>query len=228
MPSTLSNHIATPTITGRDLFNVPSIYQIKPAFQNLLRPLVRRLFDHGTTANQITLMAGIGSILVGVMITSFVHHPWVFVLVPIWMVLRMALNAIDGMLAREFNQQSRLGAYLNELCDITADCALILPFALLPGVSLWLVLLVALLALFSEYSGVLGPMVGASRRYDGPMGKSDRAFVLGVVAAGIALGWLGPFWINTAFAIIAMLLVYTLVNRVRQGLREAQADTYSA
>lgn len=120
------------------------------------------------------------------------------------------------------------GAYLNELCDITADCALILPFALLPGVSLWLVLLVALLALFSEYSGVLGPMVGASRRYDGPMGKSDRAFVLGIVAVGIALGWLSPFWINAVFAIIAMLLVYTLVNRVRQGLKEAITDSTSA
>lgn len=207
---------------------MPSIYQIKPAFQNLLRPLVRRLFDNGTTANQITLIAGIGSMLVGVVIAAFVHHSWVFVLVPIWMIVRMALNAIDGMLAREFKQQSHLGAYLNELCDITADCALILPFALLPGVSLWLVLLVALLALFSEYSGVLGPMVGASRRYDGPMGKSDRAFVLGIVAVGIALGWLSPFWINAVFAIIAMLLVYTLVNRVRQGLKEAITDSTSA
>ncbi|MNG05401.1 Inner membrane protein YnbA [compost metagenome] len=132
------------------------------------------------------------------------------------------------MLAREFNQQSRLGAYLNELCDITADCALILPFALLPGVSLWLVLLVTLLALFSEYSGVLGPMIGASRRYDGPMGKSDRAFVLGVVAAGIAVGWVNAFWINGVFAIIAALLLCTLVNRVRQGLKEAQQDGSSA
>ncbi|KQN54649.1 CDP-alcohol phosphatidyltransferase [Pseudomonas sp. Leaf48] len=207
---------------------MPSIYQIKPAFQNLLRPLVRRLFDKGTTANQITMLAGIGSVLVGVVIAAFVHHPGVFVLVPVWMLVRMALNAIDGMLAREFNQQSNLGAYLNELCDIAADCALILPFALLPGVSLWLVLLVSLLALFSEYSGVLGPMVGASRRYDGPMGKSDRAFVLGVVATGIALGWLGALWINGVFAVIAGLLLCTLVNRVRQGLKEAQQDSPTA
>ena len=32
--------------------------------------------------------------------------------------LRMALNAIDGMLAREFNQKTNLGAYLNELTDV--------------------------------------------------------------------------------------------------------------
>jgi CDP-diacylglycerol--glycerol-3-phosphate 3-phosphatidyltransferase len=206
---------------------VPSIYQIKPAFQNLLRPLVRRLFSNGTTANQITLIAGAGSVLVGLFIAGFVQHPWVFALVPVWMIVRMALNAIDGMLAREFNQQSHLGAYLNELCDIAADCALILPFALLPGVSLWLVLLVTLLALFSEYTGVLGPMVGASRRYDGPMGKSDRAFVLGVVAAAIALGWTSAPWINAVLAILAVLLLCTLVNRVRQGLKEAQPDSPS-
>lgn len=206
---------------------MPSIYQIKPAFQNLLRPLVRRLFNDGTTANQITLIAGIGSVLVGVLIAAFVHHPWVFALVPAWMIARMALNAIDGMLAREFNQQSRLGAYLNELCDIVADCALILPFALLPDVSLWLVLLVTLLALFSEYAGVLGPMIGASRRYDGPMGKSDRAFVLGCVATAIALGWTGAAWINVVFAVLAALLIGTLINRVRQGLREARQDSPS-
>lgn len=207
---------------------MPSIYQLKPAFQNLLRPLVRRLFANGTTANQITVLAGIGSLLVGLVIACFAEHAWVFALVPLWMILRMALNAIDGMLAREFNQQSQLGAYLNELCDIAADCALILPFALLPGVNLWLVLLLTLLALFSEYAGVLGPMVGASRRYDGPMGKSDRAFALGVLACAIALGLINALWINAVLAVIALLLLVTLCNRVRQGLRQVQENTPSA
>jgi len=205
-----------------------SIYQLKPRFQNLLRPLVQRLYDKGTTANQITVLAGLVSVLVGGVIACFASHLWLFALIPLWMILRMALNAIDGMLAREFGQQSRLGAYLNELCDIVADCALILPFAVIPGVSLLLVLAVTLLALFSEYAGVLGPMVGASRRYDGPMGKSDRAFILGVTATGIALGWLAAAWINGVLAIVAALLLYTLVNRVRQGLKEVQNNAPSA
>ena len=45
------------------------------------------------------------------------------------MFLRMAFNAIDGMLAREFGQQSALGAFLNELTDVVSDAALYLPFA---------------------------------------------------------------------------------------------------
>ncbi len=202
---------------------VLSIYHLKPRFQNLLRPLVRRLHALGITANQVTVAALVLSLLVAGSVALWAEQAWLFALIPLWMLLRMALNAIDGMLAREFGQQSRLGAYLNELCDVVADSALYLPFALLPGVSAMAVVLVVLLALFSEYAGVLGPMVGASRRYDGPMGKSDRAFAFGVLATGVACGWLPASWVNGALLLIAALALYTLVNRVRQGLNETPA-----
>ncbi|HEX8542301.1 MAG TPA: CDP-alcohol phosphatidyltransferase family protein [Pseudomonas sp.] len=204
-----------------------SIYQLKPRFQNLLRPLVQRLFDRGVTANQVTLSACAVSIVIGALVALFAAHHWVFVLIPLWMIVRMALNAVDGMLAREFGQQSRLGAYLNELTDVIADSALFLPFALLPDVNLLLILMVTLWAIFSEYAGVLGPMIGASRRYDGPMGKSDRAFVFGVLGAGVAIGWLSGLWINIVLAVITALLVYTVVNRVRRGLAETPAPATS-
>ena len=204
-----------------------SIYQLKPAFQNLLRPGVKRLYDRGVTANQVTLFAAVVSVLLGTLLLALPQHTWLFALIPLWMILRMALNAVDGMLAREFGQQSRLGAYLNELSDLIADSALFLPFALLPGVSPLLVVLVVLLALISEYAGVLGPMVGASRRYDGPMGKSDRAFCFGVLGAGVASDLLPANWINGLLAVILALLLYTLYNRVRQGLAEAATPSDS-
>ncbi len=201
-----------------------SIYQLKPRFQNLLRPLVQRLYDRGVTANQVTLSAAVVSVLIGLLLALFPHHLWLFALIPLWMILRMALNAVDGMLAREFGQQSTLGAYLNELCDVIADAALFLPFALLPGVSPTLVVVLVLFALISEYAGVMGPMVGASRRYDGPMGKSDRAFCFGVLGAGVATALLPLSWINPILAVITALLLYTLFNRVRQGLAQASSS----
>lgn len=204
-----------------------SIYQLKPHFQNLLRPGVKHLYDRGVSANQVTLAAAMISLLLGILLATLHRHAWLFALIPLWMLLRMALNAVDGMLAREFGQQSKLGAYLNELCDLVADSALYLPFALLPGVSPLLVVLVVLLALISEYAGVLGPMVGASRRYDGPMGKSDRAFCFGVLGAGVASGLLPPIWIDGLLALVLALLLYTLYNRVRQGLAEAAQPTDS-
>ncbi|WP_166358945.1 CDP-alcohol phosphatidyltransferase family protein [Pseudomonas akapageensis] len=202
-----------------------SIYQLKPRFQNLLRPLVRRWYERGVTANQVTLGACLGSLLVGALVAGFASTAWMFALIPLWMLLRMAFNAIDGMLAREFGQQSQLGAYLNELTDVIADTALILPFAFIAGVSPWPVAGVILLAMLSEYTGVLGPMVGASRRYDGPMGKSDRAFCLGVLAIAVAAGWITALWIEVVLLVICALLLYTLFNRVRQGLAEAAGNS---
>jgi CDP-diacylglycerol--glycerol-3-phosphate 3-phosphatidyltransferase len=203
---------------------VISIYQLKPRFQNLLRPLVQTLFDRSITANQVTLAAAAISVVLGLVLSVAVSQLWLFALVPLWMIVRMALNAIDGMLAREFGQQSKLGAYLNELCDVIADAALFLPFALLPGVSPLLVVLLVLLAVISEYAGVLGPMVGASRRYDGPMGKSDRAFCFGVIGAGVATSLLPLSWINPILILINLLLLYTLYNRVRRGLAETESS----
>ncbi|MNC44074.1 Inner membrane protein YnbA [compost metagenome] len=204
---------------------MPSIYQLKPRFQNLLRPLVQRLHARGVTANQVTLAAAAVSVLLGLLVAAFAGYLWLFALIPLWMFLRMALNAIDGMLAREFGQQSVLGAYLNELCDVIADSALILPFAMLPEVSPLWVVVATLLAVIVEYAGVMGPLVGAGRRYDGPLGKSDRAFVFGVLGAGVATGLLPIDWLDTLFMLIAALLLWTLANRVRQGIAEADRNT---
>ena len=201
---------------------MPSIYQLTPRFQALLRPSVQRLYERGVTANQVTVSAALVSVLLGVLLAWLAHVTWLFVLIPLWMLLRMALNAVDGMLAREFGQQSKLGAYLNELSDVIADAALYLPFALLAGVSPTLVVLVVISALICEYAGVMGPLAGASRRYDGPMGKSDRAFAFGVLGAGVAFGLLSPTWINGLLLVIALLSLYTLYNRVRRGLAEAR------
>lgn len=198
-----------------------SIYSLKPRFQNLLRPSVVRLAERGITANQVTLAAAGISLLVAMLVAWQADHKWIFILIPIWMLLRMALNAIDGMLAREFGQQSKLGAYLNELCDVAADSALYLPFALIPGVPPLLVIGVVIMAALVEYAGVLGLMVGASRRYDGPMGKSDRALVFGLLGAFVVIGLFDIRWVTVVLWLVLALLMYTLYNRVRRGLREA-------
>ncbi|MCC4588366.1 CDP-alcohol phosphatidyltransferase family protein [Xanthomonas sp. NCPPB 1067] len=201
-----------------------SIYALKGRFQALLRPMVGALYRGGITANQVTLTAAAVSLLVA----AVVYHagagwPWLYLLLPVWMLLRMGLNAIDGMLAREFGQQSQLGAYLNEVCDVVADAALYLSLLGVPGVGAHWLWIFALLAALTEYAGVLGLMVGASRRYDGPMGKSDRAFVIGVVGLGLACGLLGAgavTWIALALSVACLATVW---RRVRAGLAEASA-----
>jgi CDP-diacylglycerol--glycerol-3-phosphate 3-phosphatidyltransferase len=204
-----------------------SIYALKPKFQSLLRPLVRRLHGLGVTANQVTLFACAISIALGAWLYAAAPGPRAWLLLPLWLFLRMAFNAIDGMLAREFGQQSKLGAYLNEMTDVIADAALALPFAAAAPFSaghgpLWIAVFVVLAGL-SEFAGALGPTVGASRRYDGPMGKSDRAFVLGAMALWIGVAGTVPAWTWWLFPALCGLLAFTITRRVRNGLREAAA-----
>ena len=200
-----------------------SIYSLKPKFQNLLRPLTQRLYDSRVTANQVTLFACIVSILLGLGLYSLQAPSVLFVLIPIWMFIRMALNAIDGMLAREFKQKSRLGAYLNEVTDVVSDAALYLPFVWVTPFSTLQIALVIWLSGLSEMVGILGQVIGKSRRYDGPMGKSDRAFVFGL------LGFLvGTTNILTQYStviywlmwLITTLIVWTIIRRIRAGLQE--------
>jgi len=185
---------------------MPTIYQLKPAFQNLLRPLTQQLFRRGVSANQVTLAAMLLSCVVGGLLYCFPGARWALFLVPLFLFLRMALNAIDGMLAREHQQKSALGAVLNEMGDVVSDAALYLPFAVLPGMSPTLLVLTVLLAVISEMTGVVAVQIGATRRYDGPMGKSDRAFVFGAVALALALGAPPGAWQNWVFTAVAVLL----------------------
>ena len=70
-----------------------SIYALKPKFQNLLRPLVRALYNRGVTANQVTLAACAVSVAVGLLLSLGAQVPALFWLLPIWLFVRMALNA---------------------------------------------------------------------------------------------------------------------------------------
>lgn len=197
-----------------------SIYELKPRFQALLRPLVGRLARAGVTANQVTVAACAVSVALGVWLFFAAPGRWAFALIPLWMFLRMALNAIDGMLAREHGQKSALGAFLNELTDVLSDAALYAPFALVAPFGGFWVGAVIVLAGLSEFAGALGPTVGASRRYDGPMGKSDRAFVFGALGLYVALGWPLAGWTAWLMPLLAALVAWTIANRIRRALAE--------
>ena len=200
---------------------IMSIYALKPKFQNLLRPLVRRLYENGVTANQVTLAACAVSLLLGLFLTVLARIAPLFWLLPVWLFVRMALNAADGMLAREFGQKSSLGGYLNETTDVLADAALYLPFAFIAPFGGLQTALFVWLAAMTEFCGVLGQVHGNGRRYDGPFGKSDRAFFTGALAVWYAaFGGFHPafYWLMWA---ACAALAFTCYKRVKNGLQAA-------
>jgi CDP-diacylglycerol--glycerol-3-phosphate 3-phosphatidyltransferase len=187
----------------------------------------------GITANQVTVAAILISAMTGLYLTLSIFYQTqtasaiAFLSLPLVLFIRMALNAIDGMLAREHAMQSDLGALLNELGDVISDSALYLPFALLPFINPYLIVAIVLVAILTEMVGVIALQMGASRRYDGPMGKSDRAFIFGLLALLIGFGWLqsvSVLWMNALLLLILMLSLLTVINRAKKALTEIKKE----
>lgn len=196
-----------------------SVYKIKPWFQQLLKPLLNFLYKVGFTANGITWMAILLSTAIGVLFWFFPngHMLWIFAIA---LLVRMALNALDGMMAKTYNMTSVSGEILNELGDVISDAVMFFPLIKLTDVNFWSVLLLIFLSTLNEFIGVLTKAATGTRRYDGPMGKSDRAFVLGITCL------LFFFWsqvtvaFNYIFVGMSILLLLSSAIRIKNGLSQ--------
>jgi CDP-diacylglycerol--glycerol-3-phosphate 3-phosphatidyltransferase len=199
------------------LIAVASIYDLKPRFQSLLRPITNSLAAKGVTANQVTLAAAVVSLATGALVAANPESRPLLLLVPLVLFVRMALNAIDGMLAREHQMKSRRGAVLNELGDVISDAGLYLPFALVPGVPAALLTLVVVLGIISEMAGVVAVQIGAERRYDGPFGKSDRAFAFGLIGFLLGCGVPTGTWLVVMLSVMLAMAAVTIIRRARRA-----------
>lgn len=199
---------------------MPSVYQLKSGFQNLLRPLVCSFARAGISANSVTISAFILSLAVSAWLALAPESRAAYFAYPLLLLVRMALNAMDGMLAREFGQKSHLGAFLNELGDVLSDAALYLAIGMIAGASMLGAALFTCLAISTELVGLISVGLGASRRYDGPMGKSDRAFAVGAFMFFAAIFPAIANWTNLLLAALSVLCALTIMNRIKSALAE--------
>jgi CDP-diacylglycerol--glycerol-3-phosphate 3-phosphatidyltransferase len=198
------------------------VTSIDDRFQALLRPAIRTLSRAGVTPNAVSTAALVGSVAVGAVIAAG-EARWSLALLPAWLFVRTALNALDGMMSRELGQATQLGAVLNEVGDVVSDLALYLPFALRAPEAALPVFLFAATAVLTEFCGVLGQALGGRRRHDGPMGKSDRALVVGAYALVLSLhapASAAAPWLFDALAALALLTCWNRLTRTLEELRE--------
>jgi CDP-diacylglycerol--glycerol-3-phosphate 3-phosphatidyltransferase len=90
-----------------------------------------------------------------------------------------------------------------------------------PGITPWPVIGLVMVGILVEMTGVVGVQIGASRRYDGPVGKSDRAFVFGLLAFLLGIGVGAGIWIDILLMLALVLSGFTTINRARGALAEA-------
>lgn len=205
-----------------------SIYLLKPWFRQKLSKVTSKLYNLGVTPNQVTITALVLSILysVGLYFNSYFHLEILYLFFPIFAVFRMALNAIDGLMASEYNMKTPLGMILNEVGDIVSDFFLALSFVLTCTIPA-LVYIFIIFAVCTEIVGILGQVISGVRHYQGPMGKSDRIFVMSLMAliyyaaiyfyhANLLNYFKVCFWANTVIVFVALiLLILTIFNRYK-------------
>ncbi|MCC6460911.1 MAG: CDP-alcohol phosphatidyltransferase family protein [Saprospiraceae bacterium] len=194
-----------------------SVYQIKPKFQQLLLPALKTLHRWGVSANAITLSAILLSAGTG-LVFWFTESPLALLWVALALLLRMALNALDGMMARNYQMQSRLGEVLNEMGDIVSDIFLFFPLLKLSYIQPNILFGFILLSVINEFAGVLSKAMGGERRYDGPMGKSDRALFLGLLCLLLYFWPAVQAYASTAFLLAIGLLLLSTYTRLKKSI----------
>jgi CDP-diacylglycerol--glycerol-3-phosphate 3-phosphatidyltransferase len=131
----------------------------------------------------------------------------------LFQLVRMAFNALDGMLAVHTNQQSARGAFLNEMCDVISDLGLYFPFIAHPAVNTYLIVFLLFLSMLTEFTGIAAHLATGERAFQGPFGKSDRAVFF--TAFAITLNFISPT--STAphvfLSIGIFLSLLTIANR---------------
>lgn len=188
---------------------------LKPRLKSALLPAAGYLAQHGVTANQVTVGSILGSIAVGAILMLNPDRPGVYALLPAWLLARTAFASIDGALAIEFGQKSRLGGFLNEAGDLLSEMALFAPLVRIhPFTPHWIAIILFLIGVV-ELVGIVSASWGAGRRCEGPFGKSDRAAALGLIGLWLATCGALPQAFVVLMPTFSVLLLVTAINRVR-------------
>ena len=189
------------------------IYSIKPKFQVALGP-IKRLFVkwkiHPTTINILALLFSVSG---GLAIYYAGVYPLLLIYIPVMAFVRTALNALDGLVAREMKVKNQaFGEVLNESIDRLSDIVIFLGIIFASYVDMGLASVVLIGVLFVSYLGIIGKAAGGTRRYEGFAGKADRMFY--VSAASLIIFFTGNYeWMNYMLYLLAVLVVITIFQR---------------
>ena len=168
--------------------------------------------------------------------------PWLLLVAPPLMWLRLYCNMLDGMVALESGKASPAGEIVNELPDRVSDVLIFAAIAhgglAAPAAAYW----AALAAVMTAYVGTLAQAVGGKRRFEGWMPKQARmvALSLGSFATfamtvlndpGTAGGraFVGPFavldWTNLLIVAGCVQTCYIRLKHTVADLSPAASDS---
>jgi CDP-diacylglycerol--glycerol-3-phosphate 3-phosphatidyltransferase len=198
------------------------IYKIKPKFQKALGGIERDLVRRRVHPDYLTLGALALSAFGGLLLFA---ANWVSILelliIPV-AIGRTALNALDGLVARDTGLARPWGEVLNEFSDRLADVALLTGVAFAPGSNYRIGAVVIVVMLLSSYLGTAAKAAGGKRQYVGVMGKADRMIYLSVASLLAYLLPVIPVY-SIYLGIVLVGLCFTIVQRLKATYADLQS-----
>lgn len=157
-------------------------------------------------------------------------YRFALLLVPVFLILRMMMNALDGMLAREYDKGTVAGEIANEALDIVGDTVCYGVLYFVPGGPRLSLVMLLLLSWAAEFFGVLGKgMPGGTRRHETFLGgKPDRAFWMGLWAV---LSYFFPNvqpYVHFYLYAVCLLVFFTCVVRIRKTIDVSKGKKYES
>ena len=205
------------------------LYLQKGNFQKMIRWMAGSWMraNHATVFGCIFIMLTAAGFIIGF------HYPryrWTLLLVPLFLLLRMAMNALDGMLSREYSTATVAGEILNETLDIGGDTVCYGSLYFIPQAPHVVLTTFLILTWAAEFFGVLGKsMPGGIRRHETVGGgKPDRAFWMGLLALICFFNPGFSQYIPLYLGAVSVLVFFTCILRVKRTLEAARGKEYTS
>jgi len=223
-PPNLSDHANC--LPPRD---VAMLYTQKGNFQKLCRWIGGSWMtaNQATTLGILFILLASASFYIGL---TYEGVRWVLLLVPVFLLLRMAMNTLDGMLSREYGTATVTGELWNETLDIVGDTICYGSLLFIPNSPRLALTLFLVLTWAAEFFGVLGKsMPSGIRRHETFLGgKPDRAVWMSLLAFGLFVApWIESY-LGYCILGVSFFVLLTCVIRVRMILKGAKDKPYES
>lgn len=189
------------------------IYSIKPRFQRFLSPIKNLLIKYKVHPTTINILALIISITGGISLYLSDRYLLLLIYIPFMAFIRTALNALDGLVAREQKiRNQKFGEVLNEIIDRLSDVVIFIGLAFTSYINFPLASVTIILILLNSYLSILSKAAGGSRQYGGMVGKADRMLYLSL-ATILVLVFKNTSIMNYLLIFLAITTVVTFIQR---------------
>lgn len=197
-----------------------TLYNFKTKSQKIFDPAYKWCIKNNLSPTTLTLFGFVISISIGLTILVSPNNFNLLFLVPFLAGLRILFNVLDGMVARTYpDTNHQRGEFLHEMSDRISDYFLFLLVSFTTGINVQLGLFSITLILISSFVGILSKAVGASRRFEGVMGKPERMLLVSIfsVLAGV---YKDINIINYMLYVLIFGLILTIIIRIFSFIRE--------